>query len=684
MASRHFHAPVSAQSWMYPPVPPLSTHLDWVSPPPGQRLSPDRRDHADAKTPAMPPTIAATPTMPLDSQSRMSPPPRTAVEIAEGAHIKHEAAESSQARQSSLSISPYAAPHSPSWSIGDDKLIQGEPAPHPNVGNQENAAQQQPHRIKVSPPPRPDVSPPLDRAVPAMLLQEPGMPFASQQDKRASPVALDLHHATSGPDALIRQDALARLKRAQDSIKEAKIAKFEAMQRIKQAQREQQILQEAFSNGVVGSFAQNGARSAHDAGSPDMHATGVAQTHYSDYTRPAAQTQVVQHAPEILRRTQHASRLELDEKHQKRAALRMEEMHAAFHQRRQAKMLQNNHSYAGPYEQPKVSYRTCDADLVLDDIGSAAPVAELRSLAPGPGRLNMRRPQVLRPRVLAPESVARALEAGALDISWERQVASKRISATREETVEQRPRVGLGVAVIRDLKGLLRVTRIVPGYAAHKSEQVRINDVVEAIDGEQVEGMDLTAVRRLLVGLEGTMCSLRISRQGISFAFTIYLIRELPAGGKDALEGPSQLGHGPQIGGSSVGQVTEPNGSMPRPVEDTARDPLEQIYRRGPSVMHLASDEPIASPPTIQAHGVASLTAGNVLRGTGFEYSNPLGDHIMYNHSVYDTRDPADAAASSGSSPPLAYFQTQGMLGGQDARSQWGFHTSMPQPAVIT
>ena len=47
-------------------------------------------------------------------------------------------------------------------------------------------------------------------------------------------------------------------------------------------------------------------------------------------------------------------------------------------------------------------------------------------------------------------------------------------------------------------------------------------------------------------------------------------------------------------------------------------------------------------------------------------------------------RGEGEGHRSSGSSPPLAYFQTQGMLGGQDASSQWGFHTSMPQPAVIT
>jgi len=37
---------------------------------------------------------------------------------------------------------------------------------------------------------------------------------------------------------------------------------------------------------------------------------------------------------------------------------------------------------------------------------------------------------------------------------------------------------------------------------------------------------DLTAIRRMLVGKEGTMCSLRLVRDGISFA--VHLIREQP------------------------------------------------------------------------------------------------------------------------------------------------------------
>jgi hypothetical protein len=119
-------------------------------------------------------------------------------------------------------------------------------------------------------------------------------------------------------------------------------------------------------------------------------------------------------------------------------------------------------------------------------------------------------PQVLAARVMAPESVALAYEAGLL---------SNRVGA--------RARVGLGIAVVRGNDNVLKITRVVPGYGADKSQQVRVGDSLEEIDGQSVTNHDLTAIRRLLVGREGTKCALRISRDNIPF--TVYLIREQPA-----------------------------------------------------------------------------------------------------------------------------------------------------------
>lgn len=122
-------------------------------------------------------------------------------------------------------------------------------------------------------------------------------------------------------------------------------------------------------------------------------------------------------------------------------------------------------------------------------------------------------PQVLHQRVLAPESVARAYRSGALG-QFEKEAASERV------------RVGLGIAVVRDDQAHVRISRIVEGYAAHKSQQIRLDDIVEAIDDSLASDVDLTTVRRLLVGLQGTKCALRIRRHGI--VFTVHLIREKP------------------------------------------------------------------------------------------------------------------------------------------------------------
>jgi len=158
-------------------------------------------------------------------------------------------------------------------------------------------------------------------------------------------------------------------------------------------------------------------------------------------------------------------------------------------------------------------------DFLLDASTSAPPMAlEVHALSDiltaKPAEMKQaqisKAPQVLAARVMAPESVALAYEAGLL---------SNRVGA--------RARVGLGIAVVRGNDNVLKITRVVPGYGADKSQQVRVGDSLEEIDGKSVTNNDLTAIRRLLVGREGTKCALRISRDNIPF--TVYLIREQPA-----------------------------------------------------------------------------------------------------------------------------------------------------------
>jgi len=180
-------------------------------------------------------------------------------------------------------------------------------------------------------------------------------------------------------------------------------------------------------------------------------------------------------------------------------------------------------------------------DFLLDASTSAPPMAlevhaltDILTAKPTVMKQISKAPQVLAARVMAPESVALAYEAGLL---------SSRVGT--------RARVGLGIAVVRGNDNVLKITRVVPGYGADKSQQVRVGDSLEEIDGQSVTNHDLTAIRRLLVGREGTKCALRISRDNIPF--TVYLIREQPA--DHAL---------PQDSGRGVAQP--PSCPLPQPV----------------------------------------------------------------------------------------------------------------------
>jgi hypothetical protein len=170
---------------------------------------------------------------------------------------------------------------------------------------------------------------------------------------------------------------------------------------------------------------------------------------------------------------------------------------------------------------------TAQPAAIVNDITTAQPAVIKRAE-------ESHVPQVLAARVMAPESVAVAYEAGML---------SSRSGA--------RTRVGLGIAVVR-VDDNLKITRVVPGYAAAKSQQVLVGDGLEGIDGQSVADLDLTAIRRLLVGREGTKCALRISRDGIPF--TVYLIREQP------------IDHAPHTQGGAGGHL--PAYSLPQPLSE--------------------------------------------------------------------------------------------------------------------
>ena len=73
--------------------------------------------------------------------------------------------------------------------------------------------------------------------------------------------------------------------------------------------------------------------------------------------------------------------------------------------------------------------------------------------------------------------------------------------------------VGLGLALERHNNDRQTfVEQIIPGFAAFKSNQFQTGDVVVAVDQQNVEELDLDAIRQLTVGPENTFCTLQMMR----------------------------------------------------------------------------------------------------------------------------------------------------------------------------
>ena len=73
--------------------------------------------------------------------------------------------------------------------------------------------------------------------------------------------------------------------------------------------------------------------------------------------------------------------------------------------------------------------------------------------------------------------------------------------------------VGLGISLARGAEDVSTfVTGTIPGYAAHTSGQVYVNDVLEHVDDIAVQDLSLEQIKRLTVGPENTVCALSIRR----------------------------------------------------------------------------------------------------------------------------------------------------------------------------
>jgi C-terminal processing protease CtpA/Prc len=73
------------------------------------------------------------------------------------------------------------------------------------------------------------------------------------------------------------------------------------------------------------------------------------------------------------------------------------------------------------------------------------------------------------------------------------------------------------------------VERIIPGFAAERSGRFQIGDVVEAVNGVQVQGLSLDAIKNLTIGPEGSTVQVEAWRSGQPFVVTLQ--RQYPANG---------------------------------------------------------------------------------------------------------------------------------------------------------
>lgn len=102
------------------------------------------------------------------------------------------------------------------------------------------------------------------------------------------------------------------------------------------------------------------------------------------------------------------------------------------------------------------------------------------------------------------------------------------------DEVDPPPRlVGVGLLVERDHQDYskTRVAEVLPGYAADDNGVIQIDDQIEEVDGLPINKLSLDEVRRLILGEEGSICSLKIFRGKANFfgsdgkRFTVDLLR---------------------------------------------------------------------------------------------------------------------------------------------------------------
>jgi len=91
--------------------------------------------------------------------------------------------------------------------------------------------------------------------------------------------------------------------------------------------------------------------------------------------------------------------------------------------------------------------------------------------------------------------------------------------------VESTRMVGLGLALGR-LDGSTQtfVEQIIPGFAAWKSNQFQVNDILVAVDQRPVDNLEMDVIRSLTIGPESTFCTLQMMRGQRYYAVTLQRI----------------------------------------------------------------------------------------------------------------------------------------------------------------
>lgn len=85
--------------------------------------------------------------------------------------------------------------------------------------------------------------------------------------------------------------------------------------------------------------------------------------------------------------------------------------------------------------------------------------------------------------------------------------------------------VGLGLALGRmDGSTQTFVEQIIPGFAAWKSNQFQVNDILVAVDQRPVDNLEMDVIRSLTIGPESTFCTLQMMRGQRYYAVTLQRI----------------------------------------------------------------------------------------------------------------------------------------------------------------